>query len=166
MKNLLFLGCFFLYTDSYSQNSIPTTSLTDLNGKIVNVQNEISNDKITVLSFWATWCVPCINELDAISDVYEEWQEGINMELIAISVDDARTQKRIKPMINGKEWPYKILLDKNQKLKRALNISAIPHTVILKGGKIIFTRSGYSPGVEDELYQIIIKNKEETLTDL
>lgn len=158
MKNILFLVCFLFFINSYSQKSIPTISLTDLNGKIVNVQNEISNDKITILSFWATWCVPCINELDAISDVYEDWQEETNMELIAISVDDARTQKRIRPMINGKEWPYKILLDKNQKLKRALNISTIPQTIILKGGKIIYIHSGYSPGVEDELYEIIKKN--------
>ena len=66
------------------------------------------------------------------SDVYDEWQEDLNIELIAISTDDSRTQKRIKPMVNGKGWEYKILLDKNQELKRALNISAIPHTLVLK----------------------------------
>ena len=37
----------------------------------------------------------------------------LNIELIAISTDDSRTQKRIKPMVNGKGWEYKILLDKN-----------------------------------------------------
>jgi len=158
MRSLLVLVCFLCYNTAFSQTTIPNTNLTTLDGKSVKIQDEISKDKITILSFWASWCVPCINELDAISEVYEDWQEDFNMELIAISTDDARTQKRIRPMVNGKGWPYKILLDKNQELKRALNISTIPQIIILKDSKIIYIHSGYSPGVEDEFYEIIKEN--------
>ena len=152
------LVCFLFYNTAFSQTTIPNTNLTTLDGKSVKIQDEISKEKITILSFWASWCVPCINELDAISEVYEDWQEDFNLELIAISTDDARTQKRIRPMVNGKGWPYKILLDKNQELKRALNISTIPQIIILKDSKIIYIHSGYSPGVEDEFYDIIKEN--------
>ena len=158
MKPLLFVVCFLCYNAAFSQITIPNITLNTLNGKSVKIQDEISKDKITILSFWASWCVPCINELDAISEVYEDWQEDFNLELIAISTDDARTQKRIRPMVNGKGWPYKILLDKNQELKRALNISTIPQIIILKDSKIIYIHSGYSPGVEDEFYDIIKEN--------
>ena len=158
MKPLLFLACFLCYNAAFSQITIPNITLNTLNGKSVKIQDEISKDKITILSFWASWCVPCINELDAISEVYEDWQEDFNLELIAISTDDARTQKRIRPMVNGKGWPYKILLDKNQELKRALNISTLPQIIILKDSKIIYIHSGYSPGVEDEFYDIIKEN--------
>ena len=158
MKPLLFLVCFLCYNGAFSQITIPNINLNTLSGKSVKIQDEISKEKITILSFWASWCVPCINELDAISEVYEDWQEDFNMELIAISTDDARTQKRIRPMVNGKGWPYKILLDKNQELKRALNISTIPQIIILKDSKIIYIHSGYSPGVEDEFYDIIKEN--------
>jgi thiol-disulfide isomerase/thioredoxin len=158
MRYILFFVCFLFYNTAFGQTTIPNTTLTTLDGKSVKIQDEISKDKITILSFWASWCVPCINELDAISEVYEDWQEDFNMELIAISTDDARTQKRIRPMVNGKGWPYKILLDKNQELKRALNISTIPQTIILKDSKIIYIHSGYSPGVEDEFYEIIKEN--------
>lgn len=158
MRHLLVLVCFLCYNAAFSQTTIPNITLNTLNGKSVKIQDEISKDKITILSFWASWCVPCINELDAISEVYDDWQEDFNMELIAISTDDARTQKRIRPMVNGKGWPYKILLDKNQELKRALNISTIPQIIILKDSKIIYIHSGYSPGVEDEFYEIIKEN--------
>ena len=158
MKPFLFVVCFLCYNAAFSQITIPNITLNTLNGKSVKIQDEISKDKITILSFWASWCVPCINELDAISEVYEDWQEDFNMELIAISTDDARTQKRIRPMVNGKGWPYKILLDKNQELKRALNISTLPQIIILKDSKIIYIHSGYSPGVEDEFYDIIKEN--------
>jgi len=141
----------------YSQKSIPNVSLSTLEGKTVKLHEEIAKDKITVLSLWATWCVPCINELDEISEVYEDWQEETGVEIIAISTDDSRTQRRIKPLVNGKGWEYKVLLDKNQELKRALNISVIPHVIVLKGNTIVYRHTGYSEGAEDELYKVIVE---------
>ncbi|MBL4604640.1 MAG: TlpA family protein disulfide reductase [Flavobacteriaceae bacterium] len=158
MKPLVLFTILLISQSLLGQKTIPNVNVTTSKGKIVNIQNEIPKDKITIISFWATWCVPCINELDAINEVYSEWQKEVNVELIAISVDDARTQKRIKPMVNGKEWEYKILLDKNQELKRALNISAVPHTIVIKDGKIIYRHSGYTPGDEDDLLDFIKKN--------
>jgi thiol-disulfide isomerase/thioredoxin len=78
MKPLLFLACFLCYNAAFSQITIPNINLNTLSGKSVKIQDEISKDKITILSFWASWCVPCINELDAISEVYEDWQEDFN----------------------------------------------------------------------------------------
>ncbi|MGB0892225.1 MAG: TlpA family protein disulfide reductase [Flavobacteriaceae bacterium] len=155
MKKILTIVCILIYTSIFSQKTIPSINLTTLKGKSVNIEKEISKDKITVLSFWATWCVPCINELDVIMETYEDWQDETGVEIIAISIDDSRTQKRIKPLVNGKDWDYKILIDKNQELKRMLNISVIPHVVILKGSKILYRHTGYAPGAEDELYKKI-----------
>lgn len=148
--SLLFLSIF----SGYSQQ-IPQIILKAIDGETINIRDLSQSDDIKVFSFWATWCVPCINELDAISDVYEEWQKETNVEIIAIATDDSRTQKRIRPLVNGKEWNYTILLDNNQELKRALNITTIPHTIIVQNGKIIYQHSGYTPGSEDELYEII-----------
>ena len=58
MKQSLFLCCLIFSTVAFSQKKIPNSTLRTLDGKFVNIQDEISNDKITVLSFWATWCVP------------------------------------------------------------------------------------------------------------
>ena len=99
--------------------------------------------------------MPCINELDAISEIYQDWQDETNVEVIAISTDDARTRRRVKPLINGKDWEFKIYVDENQDLKRALNINILPYVIIVKDGKIIHTRTGYTPGSEEELFEIV-----------
>lgn len=157
MKKIILYFTLLVITPTLAQKTIPNVNLTTLEGTSVALQKEIDKNKITVLSFWATWCVPCINELDTIADDYEDWQEETGVEIIAISIDDARAQKRIKPMVNGKDWPYKVLLDKNQELKRALNISVIPHIIIIKNGQIVYRHTGYTPGSEDELYEKIKK---------
>lgn len=157
MKKIITLTLIIYCFNLFSQKTIPNIDLVDLNHKKVNLQETLKEDRLFVLSFWATWCVPCINELDAIANVYDDWQEETNVEIIAISIDDPRGQKRIKPLVNGKDWDYKVLLDKNQDLKRAFNISVIPYILIVKGNKILYKHSGYTPGSEDELYAKILK---------
>lgn len=153
MKNLIL---FFLFTFSfsffYAQKSFPNISLKNTSGEEVSII-EKSKDKLIVVSFWATWCGPCIQELEAINDDYEDLQDEMNFELIAISIDNSRSVSRVKPMVNGKDWDFEILLDTNQELKKALNFSAPPYLLIIKNGKILYTHSGYTPGSEDEVYE-------------
>ncbi|MFN8274878.1 MAG: TlpA disulfide reductase family protein [Flavobacteriaceae bacterium] len=144
---LLFVGLL-----AKAQNSMPNISLTNLEGKTLSVKNDFAEkDKIYLFSFWATWCAPCINELDELNDVIDDWKKEVNLEVIAVATDDARTQKRVKPLINGKGWSYQVLLDSNQELKRALTIVNIPYTVVVKNGQIVHIQNGYVPGSETEL---------------
>lgn len=148
--------CALLIAGSISfAQELPSLTLKDLDGNNTDLNKLVEGENVFVFSFWATWCVPCINELDAISEVYEDWQDETKVRLIAIATDDTRTKKRIRPMVNGKGWEYLVLYDDNQDLKRALNITTLPHTIVLKNQKIIHRRTGYNPGVEDELYELI-----------
>jgi len=58
-------------------------------------------------------------------------------------------------MVNGKGWEYNILLDTNNELQRSLGASTIPLTLIVKNNKIVYRHSGYSSGVEFELFDKI-----------
>ncbi len=152
MKNLFVL--FLLITFSANaQKAMPSVTLKSVNNKTYNVKNDFSEkDKLYVFTFWATWCAPCISELDAIKEHYAEWSKELNMEVIAVSIDDTRTQKRVKPLLNGKNWDYTVLLDTNQDLKRALAIANPPYTVVVKNKKVVYVHNGYSQGAEIELY--------------
>lgn len=151
-KAFFLLLLLFISTISPAQSFVPNLKLNDLNGKSYSVQ-EYSKDKLIVFSFWATWCVPCINELDAISEDYDTKKNELKFELIAVSIDDAKTRSRVKPLVSGKGWDYKILMDTNQAFKRALNISSVPYIVVVKNKKVVYTHSGYTPGAEKELYK-------------
>ena len=155
MKKFFFIICLFSVLVTYSQNEMPNIELTTLDGSKITINEAISNDNIYIVSLWATWCVPCIKELDAISEVYDDWQDETNVQLIAVSVDDSRTVKRVKPLINGKSWDYNILLDTNNDLKRALGAATVPLTLLVKNHKILYKHSGYNPGSELELYEKI-----------
>jgi len=155
MKKIALLFSLIFSLNTFSQNNLPKVDVKTLDGETINIQDATDKDNIVIVSLWATWCVPCIKELDAISDVYDEWQEETGVELIAVSVDDSRTVKRVKTLVNGKGWDYQVLLDTNNDLKRALGASTVPLTLIIIDNKIVLRHSGYSPGSEDELYEKI-----------
>ena len=154
VKTSLSILFILLTVSSLSQNIIPNTKIKNLESEFIYTNDVLNQNNFYIISFWATWCIPCINELDAIVDIYEDLEKD-NIEVIAISTDDARTKKRVRPMISGKDWNFKILLDENHDLKRVLNIVGIPHTIITKGTKIIYRRIGYSPGEEVDLFDFI-----------
>tara|TARA_B100000768_G_scaffold181770_1_gene206334 strand:- start:4313 stop:4813 length:501 start_codon:yes stop_codon:yes gene_type:complete len=161
MKNKILLSIisllFIITQGLYSQDIMPSVYIKNINGKSINSKTTYNKKGLTVYSFWATWCVPCINELDNIHKEIEKWNEA-NVKIVAISTDDSRTKRRIRPLVNGKKWSFEILLDENQALKRALNINGIPHTIVTKGNKIIYRKMGYKPGEENDLYEFILKN--------
>lgn len=157
MKKYFSFALLFLSVNAiYSQKQMPNVTLKSDDNKNYHLKNDFKEkDKIYVFAFWATWCGPCLNELDAIKENYSVWTKEVNMEVIAVSIDDTRTQKRVKPLLNGKNWPYKVLLDTNQDLKRALSIANVPYTVVVKNQKIVYIHNGYSQGAEKELFNKI-----------
>ena len=139
---------------------MPNVILKSDDSKSYHVKNDFKEqDKIYVFTFWATWCAPCVNELEAFHQNYENWKKELDIEIIAVSVDDSRTQKRVKPFLNGKNWNFNVLLDSNQELKRALSIVNVPYTIIVKNKKIVYLSNGYTQGAENELYKKLIELK-------
>ena len=151
---LFIVSLFFIGFNLNAQTNLPDVSISNLEGKKISLKNDFSEkDKLYVYSFWATWCTPCINELDEINDLQKTWKKEVNFDVIAVSIDDARTQKRVKPLTNGKEWEFIILLDSNQDLKRALTIVNVPYTIVVKNNMIVHVQNGYVPGNELELFE-------------
>lgn len=155
MKRIIILiAVMALSASAFAQ--LPSIELKDINGKTVNTA-ELNNDgKPFILSFFATWCKPCLRELGAIDEVYADWQDETGVKLIAISVDEGQNAQRVKPLVDGRGWEYEVLLDTNSDFKRALNVNLIPAVFVIDGaGNIVYTHSGYTDGSEQELIEVV-----------
>jgi len=148
------IGCVVLS----SKAQLPSVSIKTIDGKTVNV-SELNNDgKPFIITFFATWCKPCLRELKAIMDVYEDWQDETSVKVFAISIDEAQNVAKVKPLVDGIGMEFDVLLDTNSDVKRALGINMIPASVVFDGkGKVVATRTGYTDGSEEHLIEEVRK---------
>lgn len=153
--------CFYtaICSNISNQNPVlPSVTLKTMEGKTVNIQDYGKTGKTTILIFWETFCSPSIKGLDNVSDIYEDWQKKYKCDLVAINVDDARNISKVKPLVNGKDWPYIFLTDVNKDLLRALNIPNCPYILILNNqGHIVYSHNGFPEGFEGEIENQIKK---------
>ena len=146
-------------TISFAQiKNLPNVDVKKIDGSSFNFKNIDNNGNPIVISFWATWCKPCTKELNNIAELYEDWQDETNVKLVAVSIDDRRSQSKVAPYVNSSGWEYEIYIDPNSDLKRAMGVSTVPHTFLLdKNKQIIWQHRGYVEGDEYELFDEILK---------
>lgn len=93
-----------------------------------------------------------MRELNAISELYPDWQDETGVEMFIISIDQAQDVQKVRPLVDGNGWEYHVLLDPNGTFKRAMNVQNIPHLFVLDGkGTIVFQQAGYTDGEETEI---------------
>ncbi len=167
MKKILALFSVMIFSSFAFGQNIPKVEIKTLDGKVFSTDSLNHLNKPVVLSFWATWCVPCIKELSAISENYDDWKDEADFEVIAVSIDDSRSTSRVAPFVNGRGWQFPVFLDPNQNFKRAMNVVNVPHTFLLdKNGKVVWQHTSYTDGDEEHLFELIQKlNKGEKINE-
>jgi len=142
--------------------TLPSVDIKTLDGKLFNTKDIANDGKPVIICLWATWCKPCVAELMAIADVYDDWVTETGVKLYAVSIDDSKTSARVAPFVNGKSWSFEVLLDQNWDFKRAMNVADIPFLCVLNGkGEIVWQHTSYAPGSEEEIYAVVKKLVEE-----
>lgn len=155
MSKGLFILAMLLFAAVESVNAqLPSFKLKTIEGKTIDTQNLSNDGKPFIIDFFATWCKPCNRELNAISEVYDEWQKETGVKLYAVSIDKAQNANKVKPLVNQHGWEYEVILDPNSEFRKSFGGEMIPFVVICDGdGKVVYKHNGYTEGAEQELIE-------------
>lgn len=122
-----------------NNNTIPTFTMSDINGRQVAIKDEIVKNKITIIDFWASWCGPCMQEAPNIVAIYNDYHaQGLG--IVGISLDN--DEKAWKEAVANKQmnWTQLSDLKVDNQAAKLFNINAIPYTVIVDNkGNILAT---------------------------
>ena len=136
---------------------VPSVDIYDHKGDVFNTSALLEEKTPMIISFWSTICKPCIRELDAINDVLPDWLDEAEFRVVAVSTDDSRFTTKARSLAEGHGWSdFICVYDTNQAFARAMNVSVTPQVYVVdKNGKIVYAHTGYTPGSEEELIEII-----------
>jgi peroxiredoxin len=137
----------------------PDFRLQDLRGEAQALSQ--FKGKVLLINFWATWCAPCLKELQHFQQMHESMQKD-GLEILAISIDEAQTVSQVGPLINRYGYTFRVLLDTEGRVVTLYNPNRhSPYSVLVdRKGQIRMTHEGYTPGDE-----IAMKNKLKALLE-
>mgnify|MGYP000860074191 CR=1 FL=1 len=138
----------------FAQGELPDTQIKDVNtGKKVAFNETFEKGKVTLVSFWATWCVPCKKEIKNIREKMPTWKQEADFNFVTVSVDESRAEGLVRSYAKSQGWNFPYYIDPNSDLKRSLNFQTVPFTLIVdKNGKVAYMHSGYEEGSENEVF--------------
>jgi peroxiredoxin len=134
----------------------PDFTLKDINGNEVTLSELLKNGPV-YLECWDLPCVNCIAELDALLPIYDSLKTR-GLQIVALSVDKPSDENRVRAFVKSKKWPYIVLLDQQQRVKKAYQIIIKPTAYLINmDGEIVYTHIGYKKGDEQRIAEEIMR---------
>ncbi|MDO9576602.1 MAG: TlpA disulfide reductase family protein [Candidatus Cloacimonadales bacterium] len=159
MKNLILaLLIMFLTIQLTAADKAGDFKLENLEGKQVKLSDYLGQG-LVIVDFWATWCVPCKNELPKLDELQQKYD---CVTVLAISTDKPRDKSEAITHVKSNHFQFQTLFDPNKIVQKQFNITSIPRTfVIAPDGTILYDHTGYQRGDENHYEEVIIKWLEE-----
>lgn len=122
-----YLIVLFLLLGTANTQSVPDLALKDTLGATHNLSE--FRGKIVLLNFWATWCIPCKQEMPIFVEAEKRYRDR-GVIVLAASVDDSATKKYIPKFVHSHKMNFPILVDANSDMMKKLGLSdTIPSTI-------------------------------------
>ena len=150
MKKVIFiLLSFFAFVTFAKAQMYYEFTLPDLEGNDVSMQKFLDKSDVVMLSFWATWCTPCKEEMRKMSDLYEKYKTQ-GFEYVALSVDNQKSVSKVKAFITAQGYSFPVLLDTDKRVFEGYSgRDEMPYSVLInKNKEVIAVHVGFKTGDE------------------
>jgi len=125
----------------------PLFTLADLGGKFLRLE-EFRGKKAVVVNFWATWCVPCRDEMPTLERLWQERQGSLEVLGVSMDVGDP---ERVKSFVREVGVTFPVLLDPEGKAGRPYRIRALPTSFVIDRSGVLRSREiGYRDWTSSE----------------
>ncbi len=113
-------------------------SLKTLNNENFILSDAVASNKLILLDFWASWCMPCIKEMPMLVQLYKDYKDK-GLEIVGISLDEGELSWKKTVEKNKMTWVQTINnKEKSANVANMYNVTSIPHTILIDAnGKIV-----------------------------
>lgn len=125
---------------------LPEFTLVTLDGKPVGRAALLG--RLTLIDFWATWCLPCRKSMPELQTLHER-HGARGLDVVGVSIDE-KGASAVKKFLKGKPFTYRMLMDSSDApLWEALGVQSIPAALLVDPeGRIVERWLGRAPTLE------------------
>jgi thiol-disulfide isomerase/thioredoxin len=107
-----------------------------------------------MINFWATWCVPCRQEMPKLEALYQRYNK-LGFKLLAVNVEN--NPDGVKKWLAETPVSFPVLFDTKSEVSKLYKVETMPTTVIVaKDGTMRYLHHGYQAGYEND-YQTEVR---------
>ena len=133
-------------TAAHEISSIPKLKLTDLSGHLVSAEQ--LNDRVVLVEFWATWCVPCRSTLEWLGDLKHKY--GAKISIVALAVESPEDQ--VRSVVSGLSPDLHWAVTDAATAQAFGDITAVPTLFLFdRSGKTSRVLYGAPPDLHDQV---------------
>lgn len=100
--------------------------------------------KATVLTFFATWCPSCFEEMDFLQEFHKTYKDS-GLQVIAVNTEGLKTLPKVRSLIAGKKFDFPVLIDPKGTVTKLYKIQILPTAFLLDDkGEIIYSKTGFT----------------------
>lgn len=119
-----------------SGSTAPAFSVYSMDGILLD--NNTLRGKNILISFWATWCVPCKAEFPYLREIYSQYKNE-NLKMISVSVDDLADSLKVREMVENENLGWLQVLSNSERtdMRRAFKVNPIPALFLINEKGVI-----------------------------
>jgi thiol-disulfide isomerase/thioredoxin len=127
--------------------------LRDFTGKALRQPWKNKTRHVVVLSFWASWCEPCKEEIPILMKVADEFKgQPVKVFLVNTGENPTVTKDTVRSVIRRRGYTLPCLMDNTGTVARRYTVQSLPVLVVIdKFGVVRKVNWGYHQGFEQEL---------------
>lgn len=131
----------------------PEYEATTRDGKAIALED--LEGEVVMLNVWATWCVPCREEMPGLQTLHEEFADE-DFRMIGVSIDDRGAQGRIDTFTGTMGITYDIWTDPDDRFASTFRTIGVPETFLIsKDGYIVYQWKGAFDPTSEQTRQIV-----------
>ncbi|WP_316785442.1 redoxin family protein [Pedobacter frigiditerrae] len=132
------------------------SNVYDMKGQLVDPT--VFKDKVVVLDFWATWCVPCIEGFPYMQKVYNQYAKNKDVVFMIMNSGSKNSLQDAITWVSNNKFTFPIYYN-DRKLAEAFNVNTIPSTFIIdKSSKIQYKTVGFEGPIMEAKLLLEIKD--------
>ena len=127
-------------------------TITDVDGKPTNLASY--KGKVVVLSFWASWCTPCLVELPTFAELEKKYHDR-GLRVVPVNIDDGDEGKQFaKDFWSRNKFPFPSFFDSSKAVSRQFEVEMLPSNFVIdRRSRMVFSSFGSNdwsnPGTMD-----------------